>query len=63
MLTTYRKKDQEAAYESRLKGLVNDIKGNDNRIFVRAKIRDAWLNIPGTTVSGTVLSTTEFRGF
>ena len=58
-----RKKDRDAAYKSKLKGLVSDLKVNDNRLILRAKIIGAWLSVHGTTVSGTVLSATEFWDF
>ena len=51
------------AHKSRLKGLVNDIKGTDKRLLLRAKRTGDWLSVRRTTVSGTVLSDTEFRDF
>ena len=59
----YRKKDQDVAYESRLKGLVRDLKGNDKHLLLRANSTGTWLSLHSTTVSGTVLSATEFRDF
>ena len=53
-----RKESQDVAYESRLKGLVSNLKGTDKRLLLCAKITGAWLSICGTTVSGTVLSAT-----
>ena len=35
-----RKEARDVAYESRLKGLVSDLKGTDNRLLLRAKITD-----------------------
>ena len=52
------KKDRDAAHESKLKGLVSDLKGTDKRLLIRAKSTGAWLSVHGTTVSGTVLSAT-----
>ena len=57
------KKAQDVAYESRLKGLVSNLQGTDKRLLLRAKITGAWMSVRVTTVSGTVLSTTEFRDF
>ena len=57
------KKDQDVAYESKLKVLVSDIKVNDKRLFLRAKSTGACLRVRGTKVSGTVLSAIEFRDF
>ena len=57
------KKDRDAAYEIKLKGLVCDLKGTDKSLRLRAKSTGAWLSVRGTTVSGTVLSATEFWGF
>ena len=53
----------DVAYESILKSLVSDIKGTDNILLLRSKSTGAWLSVRGTTVSGTVLSATEFRDF
>ena len=58
-----RKKAREAAYKSRLKCLVSDIKGTDKHLLLHAKIIGAWLSVRVTTVSGTVKSATEFRFF
>ena len=58
-----RNKSQDVEYKSRLKGLVRDIKVSDNRLLLRAKITGSWLSVHGATVSGTVLSATEFRDF
>ena len=58
-----RKKGPDVSYKSRLKGLVRNIKGTDKCLLLRTKIIYAWLSIRGTTVSGTVLSATEFRYF
>ena len=55
------KKDQDAAYESKLKGLLSDLKGTNKCLLLRAKNTGAWMSVHGTTVSGTVLSATEFR--
>ena len=58
-----RKKDYDVTYESRLKGLVSDLKGNNKRLLLRTKITGAWLSIRSTTVLGTVLFATESRDF
>ena len=57
------KKEQEAAYKTKLKGLVRKLKGTNRRLILRAKITGTWLSVRGTTVSGTVLSATYFRDF
>ena len=56
-------KDQDDVYESKLKGLVRNLKGIYKRLLLRAKIKGACLSVQGTTVSGTILSATEFRDF
>ena len=56
-------KDQDVIQESRLKGLVRYLKGTDKRLILRAKSTGAWMSVHGTSVSGTVLSATEFRDF
>ena len=58
-----RKKDRDDSYETKIKGLVRYLQVNDKRLLLRAKSTGAWLSVRGTTVSGTVLSATEFRGF
>ena len=57
------KKDRDVAYKSRLKGLVRYLKVTDKCLLLRIKSTGAWLIVCGTTVSGTVLSATEFWGF
>ena len=56
-------KDQDDVYESKLKGLVRNLKGIYKPLLLRAKIKGACLSVQGTTVSGTILSATEFRDF
>ena len=51
-------KSREAAHETKIKGLVHNLKGTDRRLILRAKITGAWLSVRGTTVSVTVLSAT-----
>ena len=57
------KKYQDVAHESRLKGLVCNIKGTDKHLLLRSKRIGTWLSGCGTTVSGTVLSATKSRDF
>ena len=52
-------KNRDAAYESKTRGLVSDLKGTDNRLLICTKSTGAWLIVCGTTVSFTVLSATE----
>ena len=56
-------KDREVANETKLKGLIRDLKGTENRLIIQAKSTYTWLSARGTTVSGTLLSATEFRDF
>ena len=58
-----RKEARDVAYEFRLKGLVRDLKVTYKCLILHAKITGAWLSVRGTTVSGTVVSATEFRDF
>ena len=58
-----RKKAQGTTYESKLKGLVSYLQGTDKCLLLRTKITGAWMSVCGTTVSGTVLSATEFLDF
>ena len=57
------KKDQDATYKSSLKVLVRNLKGTNKRLLLHAKITGACQSVRSTTVSGTVLSATEFRYF
>ena len=57
------KKDRDVVYESRLKGLVSNLKGTDKRLLLRAKSTGAWPSVRGTKVSGTELSATDFWDF
>ena len=54
---------RDVLHESRLKGLVSDLQGTDKRLLLRTKSTGAWLSVRGTTVSGTLLSATEFPDF
>ena len=58
-----RKKSCDVAYESRRKGLVRNIQGTDNCLLLSSKITGAWMSVCGNTISGIVLSATEFRYF
>ena len=53
----------DVAYESRLNGFVSNLQGTDKPLLLRVKSIVAWLSLRGTTVSGTVLSATEFWYF
>ena len=57
------KEARYVAYKSRLKGLVKNLKVADKRLLLRSKRTGAWLSVCGTTMSGTVLSATEFLIF
>ena len=50
-------------YETKIKGLLCNLKGTDKSLILRAKSTGAWISLRGTTFSGTVLSATEFRYF
>ena len=58
-----RQKYREVANETKLKGLVQNLKGTDRRLIIWAKITGAWLIVHITTVSVTLLSAIEFRDF
>ena len=57
------KKYWDAAYKTKIKGLVRDLKGTDKRLILHDKSTGAWMSVHGTTFSGTVLYATEFRDF
>ena len=44
------KKYRDAAYKTKLEGLVRDLKDTDKRLILCAKIIGAWMNLRGTTV-------------
>ena len=58
-----RKESRDVLHESRIKGLVIDLKGTDKRLLLHTKSIGAWLSVRSTTVSGTVLYAPEFRDF
>ena len=58
-----RKEYRDVAYKYVLKDLVSNLKGTYKHILLHAKITGACMSVRGTTVSGTVLSATEFRYF
>ena len=49
--------------EAKLKSLVKYLKANDLSLTLRAKNIDYWLNVRGTTVTGTVLEAMEYCDF
>ena len=53
-------KYRDAAYESKLKGLVSNLKGTDKRLLLCAKTTGAWLSVRSTKFSGIALSATKF---
>ena len=55
-----RQKDREVANKTKLQGLVQDLKGTKRRLIIRTESIGAWMSVRSTTVSGTVLSATEF---
>ena len=50
--------NRDDANETKLKGLVWDLKGIDRRLILRAISTGAWMSVRGTAVLGTVLSAT-----
>ena len=55
--------DQEAANETKLKRLFHSLKCTYMHLILRAKSTGVWMIVRGTTVSGTVLSATDFGYF
>ena len=56
-------KNQDDVNGAKLKKLVADLDYTDRRPILRSKNTVAWLNVHVTTVTGTVLDSTEFRDF
>ena len=48
---------------TKLKEIVTDLNGTDYCLILRAKNIGAWLNVRGTTVTGTLLAATGFCCF
>ena len=48
---------------TKLEGIVNNLKIFDRRLYIRAKQTGSWLTIQGTTLNGTVLLAMEFSNF
>ena len=57
------KKIRYDANDTKLKGLVNDLKAPDHHLTLRAKNTGSWLTVWGTRVTGTVLAATGFHDF
>ena len=58
-----RKKDGDAMNDAKLRGIVSNQGDFEERLFLRTKHMSAWLSVWVTTVIGTVLAATQFRGF
>ena len=56
-------KNRDDVNGDKLKDLVSGLDSVDRRLILHAKNTGAWLNVQGTTVTGTVLGATDFRGF
>ena len=53
------KKDQDAANEAKLQGIVSDQGAFGKHLFLRAKHTGSWMIIRGNTVTVTLLAATE----
>ena len=53
-------KDREVVNETKIEGLVRDLKVTDRRLIIRAKNTGAWMRVRSTTVSDTVFYDMEF---
>ena len=49
-------KRRDDANGAKIKELVDDLKAPDHRLILRTKNTGSWLNVRGTTVTGTVLA-------
>ena len=56
-----RQKKRDDVNDAKLKGLVRCIDATNRRLILQAKSTGDWLNVRGTTVTGTLLVATEFR--
>ena len=57
------KKIWDVVNSTKLKRLVKDLEASDLPLILHAKNTGSWLTVQGTTVTGTVLVSTEFRYF
>ena len=48
---------------TKIKEIVTNLNRTDHCLILRAKNIGAWMNVRGTTVTGTLLAATEFCGF
>ena len=57
------KKNWYDVNDAKLQEIVTNLNGSDHCLILRAKNIGAWLNVQGTTATGTVLSSTEVHIF
>ena len=57
------KKERDAVNDTKLYGIVSDQGTFEKRLFLHAKHTGAWMSIRVATVTGTVISATEFCDF
>ena len=55
-----RQKKWYDANDTKLGGLVENLKSSDRRSTLYAKKTDSWMTLKGTTVTSTVLAATDF---
>ena len=58
-----RQKYRGVENETKIKGLVQDLKVTDRRLILRSNLTGAWMSVYSTTVSGAVFPATEFCDF
>ena len=58
-----RQKNCDDINYSKIKGLVRDLDTTKRRLILHSKSIGVWLNVQGTTVTGTLLSATESCDF
>ena len=56
-------KIRDEVNDAKLKEIVADLDGNNRHIILRSKETGNWMNIWGTTVTGTLLAAKEFGNF
>ena len=56
----YGQKLRDGTNDAKLEGLVRDIDTTVRSLILRAKITGAWLNVRGTTVTGTLFLAMDF---
>ena len=56
-------KDRDDANDTKSRRIINAQGNLDKRLFMRANHMGSWMSVQGTTVTGTLLTATQFCDF